>query len=132
MPFDWHEFFKLAGELAEDLCRESLGCSSREAKLRSSISRAYYYSFCEVRNYLLERKKITFEMSQSHKDVIIFLLTSDDKKEWKIGQYLSEMRDIRNDADYDNIFNEYILGTKTCLINANKIKVNLNQIRNNR
>jgi len=132
MPFDWNEFYKLAGLLAEDLCLETLDSPSREAKLRSSISRAYYYSFCEVRNYLLAKRKIKIEDSRSHEKVINFLLNSNDKKEWKIGQYLFELREKRNDADYKNDLEEYVSDTKKSLNNAKRIKINLTQIRNAR
>ena len=43
MKFDWLEYFNLAKELAE---------TSKEAELRSAVSRAYYSAFCLARNYL--------------------------------------------------------------------------------
>ena len=132
MPFDWHEFYKLARHLAEGLCQESLDLPSREAKLRSSISRAYYYSFCEVRNYLLEQRRISVKQSESHDYVINYLMSSQNKIERDIGNKLFALRDKRNNADYENYLENYVDDTRASLSNANRIKINLTQIRNAR
>lgn len=58
MKFDWLEYYDLAKELA-DINSNNSGDSAKnpksqisEAKLRSSIGRAYYAAFCIARNYL--------------------------------------------------------------------------------
>jgi len=48
MTFDWSEYLKLAQELAG----QTVSPANEEAKLRSSVSRAYYAAFCKARNYL--------------------------------------------------------------------------------
>jgi uncharacterized protein (UPF0332 family) len=48
MTFDWSEYLKLAQELAG----QAVSPANKEAKLRSSVSRAYYAAFCKARNYL--------------------------------------------------------------------------------
>ncbi len=52
MSFNWSEYLNLAQELAG----RSTEPPNQEARLRSSISRAYYAAFCKARNYLLGKK----------------------------------------------------------------------------
>ena len=60
MKFDWCEYIKLAEEMANLAASTSTGNGSTddtksgkiEARLRSSISRAYYAAYCIARNYL--------------------------------------------------------------------------------
>ena len=42
--FDWKKYLDLAEDLAQN--------KSDEAKLRASVSRAYYAAFCNARNYM--------------------------------------------------------------------------------
>jgi uncharacterized protein (UPF0332 family) len=58
MMFDWSDYLDLANELAGDIASQT----TEEAKLRSSVSRAYYAAFCKARNYL---RSITNRQKQS-------------------------------------------------------------------
>lgn len=85
--------------------------SENEAKLRSSISRAYYAAFCSARNYIsrVDRKDPPANISSVHQYVIDYfkgkIYGSPQRKERKkIGEELRRMRDARRKADYDNYF----------------------------
>jgi uncharacterized protein (UPF0332 family) len=105
MKFDWSEYFNLAKELAE---------TSKEAELRSAVSRAYYSAFCLARNYLrdiqqdtkLWRKK-TYDIN-AHQYVAEKFIYNQSKSQTmrEIGKDLSRLRKMRNKADYeDTMFN---------------------------
>ena len=105
MNLDWSEYFNLAKELAE---------TSKEAELRSAVSRAYYSAFCLARNYLrdiqqyprLWRNK-TYEIN-AHKYVAEKFIYNQSKSQImrEIGKDLSRLRKMRNKADYeDSMFN---------------------------
>ena len=105
MKFDWSEYFNLAKELAE---------TSKEAELRSAVSRAYYSAFCLARNYLrdiqqyprLWRNK-TYDIN-AHQYVAEKFIYNQSKSQImiEIGKDLSRLRKMRNKADYeDTIFN---------------------------
>lgn len=99
MKFDWSEYLKLAQELVEG--------DTNEAKQRSAISRAYYASFCFARNYL--KDYLDFEPKRGeneHKAVAEEFRTYDpkDKTMLEIGKDLKSLREVRNDADYEDTF----------------------------
>ena len=105
MKFDWSVYFNLAKELAE---------TSKEAELRSAVSRAYYSAFCLARNYLrdiqqgprLWRKK-TYDIN-AHQYVADEFMHHQSKSQImiEIGKDLTRLRKMRNKADYeDTIFN---------------------------
>ena len=105
MKFDWSEYFNLAKELAQ---------TSKEAELRSAVSRAYYSAFCLARNYLrdiqqdpkLWRQK-TYDIN-AHQYVAEKFIYNQSKSQTmiEIGKDLSRLRKMRNKADYeDTIFN---------------------------
>jgi uncharacterized protein (UPF0332 family) len=105
MKFDWSEYFNLAKELAE---------TSKEAELRSAVSRAYYSAFCLARNYLrdiqqyprLWRNK-TYDIN-AHQYVAEKFIYNQSKSQImiEIGKDLSRLRKMRNKADYeDTMFN---------------------------
>lgn len=105
MKFDWSEYFNLAKELGE---------TSKEAELRSAVSRAYYSAFCLARNYLrdiqqyprLWRNK-TYEID-AHQYVAEKFIHNQSKSQpmIEIGKDLTRLRKMRNKADYeDTIFN---------------------------
>ena len=105
MKFDWSEYFNLAQELAE---------TSKEAELRSAVSRSYYSAFCLARNYLrdiqqyprLWRNK-TYDIN-AHQYVAEKFIYNQSKSQTmiEIGKDLSRLRKMRNKADYeDTMFN---------------------------
>lgn len=100
MSFDWLEYL----DLAQQLTRSTTGPSSREARLRSAISRAYYAAFCKARNHLLKKGPIPNEKKiNMHKYVREQFMGSPDKARKKIGADLNRLRTDRNKADYWDI-----------------------------
>ncbi|MBW4547451.1 MAG: DNA-binding protein [Symplocastrum torsivum CPER-KK1] len=108
MCFNWSKYLDLAQELASSNSSES-----NEAKLRSSISRAYYAAFCKARIYLrdieqdprLQRDKYSTKHFNVHEYVIEDLRSRKNKEErelFQIGEYLFRLRRRRNNADYDD------------------------------
>lgn len=99
MTFDWSEYLELAQELAGE--RASL--ASEEAKLRSSVSRAYYAAFCKARNHLrdIEGQPIP-KGGKAHAYVRDQFKDSTDRSRKKIGNNLDRLRLRRNKADYDD------------------------------
>lgn len=117
MTFDWSEYLELAQELAGD----GAGSSNEEAKLRSSVSRAYYAAFCKARNHLRdvdEHKKILSEIPPKvnvHRYVRNQFKNSTDESHKKIGGDLDRLRLFRNAADYDDFVSGLESATATSL-----------------
>jgi uncharacterized protein (UPF0332 family) len=106
--FNWNKYLDLAKELATSNSNES-----NEAKLRSSISRAYYAAFCKARIYLrdiekdprLQRQNYSTRDFNVHEYVIEELRSRKKKEErelFQIGENLFRLRRQRNNADYDD------------------------------
>ena len=99
MTFDWSEYFKLAQELAG----RPVSLANEEAKLRSSISRAYYAAFCKARNYLRDIEgHLIPSGADVHEYVRVEFKRSPDKLRKKIGWELDQLRIGRNRADYQD------------------------------
>ena len=94
MSFDWSNYLDLARELQ----RQGAIHSSKEAELRSSISRAYYAAFCKARNYLRDRRRLTLsEGPEVHADVQDAFFRINDASLLCIGladDVLSELRGL--------------------------------------
>ena len=99
MTFDWSEYLKLAQELAGDAANSP----NEEAKLRSSVSRAYYAAFCKARNHLrdIDGNQIPPKVNV-HTYVRNQFKNSSDKSRKKIGNDLNRLRLRRNKADYED------------------------------
>lgn len=86
---DWIKYLNIAEELYK---------TNKQEYIRSSISRAYYSIFNIIResntNFSIYDDKI-------HSKIINYLKYSHDSSEQKIGITLKNMRDLRNDADYN-------------------------------
>lgn len=98
MGFSWKDYLDLANNLINDSRNNTL----EEAYLRSSVSRSYYSIFCLARDFLENDKGISFSRNNIHKKVREEFITSTDVNEQMVGQVLLNLRDDRNDADYDN------------------------------
>lgn len=96
MSFDWAEYLNLAQELVG----QTTIPSSKEAKLRSAISRAYYAAFCKARNHLRDREGHVIPKKNTHWYVIDQFNGSPDKLHRWVGRDLERMRRDRNKADY--------------------------------
>lgn len=99
MMFDWSDYLDLAKELAGQTTSQA----TEEAKLRSSVSRAYYAAFCKARNYL---RDIEGHSIPSTGDAHVFVRDefkgSADRLRRKIGNNLNRLRIDRNKVDYDD------------------------------
>jgi uncharacterized protein (UPF0332 family) len=127
MKFDWSEYFNLAKELAE---------TSKEAELRSAVSRAYYSAFCLARNYLrdiqqyprLWRKK-TYDIN-AHQYVAEKFIYNQSKSQImiEIGKDLSRLRKMRNKADYEDTMFNLKREARTALMLAQNILLALSKL----
>jgi hypothetical protein len=81
MNFDWSQYLTLAQELAGYSVT-----AHTEAKLRSSVSRAYYAAFCKARDYV--RNELGYPIpitGKAHNVVIDTLKTSIEPTLKKVG-----------------------------------------------
>ena len=120
MNFNWSGYLNLAHELAgQPLATRS----TQEAKLRATISRAYYASFCEARNYLRDEDGDTSipTNGRAHRYVKDRFLVSRDKDRRKIGHNLNRLRTQRNLVDYQDSVLRLQQETKVSLRYARKI-----------
>jgi len=99
MTFDWSEYLKLAQELAG----QTVSPANEEAKLRSSVSRAYYAAFCKARNYLRDIEGHSIPSTpEAHRYVRDKFKNSPDRLRRKIGDGLDRLRIRRNRVDYED------------------------------
>lgn len=99
MHFAWVEFLGLARELQGKSGDEF----SVEAANRSAVSRAYYAAFCTVRNYAemyLGFQRTT--TAQDHEQLRLRLIQQGGQ--WLVvARRLNQLRQWRNQCDYDDI-----------------------------
>ncbi|KYK27645.1 MAG: hypothetical protein HXS48_16615 [Theionarchaea archaeon] len=122
MRFVWSQYLTLAKELAGHSVT-----ASTEAKLRSSVSRAYYAAFCEARNYL--RNELGYPIpttGEAHKLVIDNLKTSIEPKLRRVGINLDRLRIDRNKTDYKDSVTGLHSMTKMALMLSEQIISTLN------
>lgn len=98
MSFDWAHYLTLSQSLFEQ-GRES----ADEAKLRCSISRAYYAAFGKARDFL-ENEGEKFSQESVHQKVAEIFNRYEDEDRREVGDYLIRMRNKRNRADYDSVY----------------------------
>ncbi len=90
-----------------------------EANIRSGISRYYYSGLCCVRRYLVETMNETEFINgfNIHKRICDRLINSCDDTEASIGEKLIQLKELRNNADYD-----WILGFDYFNENLNNVQ----------
>ena len=93
MAFDWKSFIKLARTLQQ----QAAGETDSEALLRTALSRAYYGTFCFVRNHA--RDQLGFE-PRNDADDHGRLRAHLKGKRFKVAQKLDRLRQWRNESDY--------------------------------
>lgn len=100
MEFRWEAYLVLAEELGRS--------SDDEAKLRSSISRAYYAAFCTACNFIsdVDHKPLPDD-EPIHQYVVNYFSgrvhgSKRNHKRARIGSELRRMRADRVNADYDS------------------------------
>lgn len=99
MPFDWNAYLDLARELSQP----TGDASKQEAMLRSAVSRAYFAAYCHARNYATRWLKFqpTHE-ADDHGNLRNHFRR--DGKRRGLAQKLDDLRQWRNNADYDDTF----------------------------
>jgi uncharacterized protein (UPF0332 family) len=94
-PFDWSDYYKLAGELArrtEDSCR------------RTAIGRAYYYVFHLARKRIEANGFTIFAGGDSHKQVWEKYAGSAEADCRKLGEIAKRLKEKRQRADYEDFY----------------------------
>jgi uncharacterized protein (UPF0332 family) len=93
-----------------------------EARLRSSISRAYYAAFCIARNHLrdVEQKPIPDESVHSYVISQFYSLGKRGNGK-KLALELRRLRNHRNRADYDDSINGLSSMSQDALIRAERV-----------
>jgi uncharacterized protein (UPF0332 family) len=102
VTFCWKHYLDLAEDLATS--------RTDEAKLRASISRAYYAAFCNARNYMLTKDNNQFPTRIDHHRYLARYYKGDldeSKSDVEgirsiIGKDLNIMRVFRGNVDYDD------------------------------
>jgi uncharacterized protein (UPF0332 family) len=100
--FTWRDYLELAEELG--------GALDNEAKMRSSISRAYYASYCNVRNYMIDNDRNIIPKGESVHQYVIEYFWGNKKESKKtakrreIAITLDRMKRRRVNADYEDRF----------------------------
>jgi len=98
MTFDWSEYLKLACELAG----KEGSSANEEARLRSSISRAYIAAYCVARKCLSDKGHGIPGGPKGHRYICNFLQESIFDEEKQAGVDLNRLRIRRNNAGYDD------------------------------
>lgn len=100
--FNWNEFLELAEDLFNDTLKQKKQYSS-ELRLRNCVSRAYYSTYCQTRNFC-ERKGIFSPQGkvEDHHDLIEACKSHGNFDVKGVGKNLHWLRDRRNDCDYED------------------------------
>ncbi len=80
---------------------KTLHASDEEAARRSSISRAYYALYHEVRESLLSAGIPVTTKPEEHKKMIRYLKNSGIQEAKYVGDKMDDIREKRNNADYE-------------------------------
>lgn len=125
MSFDWSQYFNVSQELEEQAMNAP--AALQEARLRASISRAYYAVFGRARHYLRRHDQIqephvltglNGERINIHQYVRERFLDRADPDYQEIGETLNRLSQYRNIADYDlnnSVLNNLPFTTKATL-----------------
>ncbi|NJL32578.1 MAG: hypothetical protein HC893_00340 [Chloroflexaceae bacterium] len=133
MSFDWQKYLSLAKELSG---KPVQGEESREAKLRSAISRAYYAVFHIAKDHASSSPNPPDASTEAtHKNVREWFKASPDKRVKRIGEDLGRLRVNRNRADYNDdmgLLRELQKTTDEALKTAEYIITNIHSLSNKR
>jgi uncharacterized protein (UPF0332 family) len=129
--FDWSTYLDLAKTCTTHciLPDSENSTALKEAKLRSSASRAYYSIFLRSRNYVRDGLSINLPKNGSvHRMVFTTLRNSNDRDQKDLSELLQRLRRFRNQADYDDRIQNLPSAQKMALIWAEEAHELLNNL----
>lgn len=127
MSFNCVDYLYLAQELLEQALSGTQ--PSDEAKLRSSISRAYYAAFHKTRDYINNHTNTRVPRDGSaHVTVRDFFKGDIDGKKDKISRFLDYLLKNRTKADYDSNVPGLAPLAQTALIRAKEVIELVNEL----
>ncbi len=131
MSFDGEGFVEVANDLF-DFPSNNPHIAMREAELRACISRAYYGVFLKVKHYLIHSVQdanvpTDYRVHKYIRNRIREIAKIRNKSHLGKSIYanLDALRQDRNDADYEETFNNLETNAHTALIYASEILDNL-------
>lgn len=132
MDFDWNQYLNIAHELIGLVSASS----TKEAKQRASISRAYYAAFNCARFYLIDNDGKIVPRNSAHTFVMEAFLYDKNPDRSDIGANLEQLMKERQYADYDRIYHnlerqsKFVLNTakQTVMMIQNLPRRNLKNI----
>lgn len=101
MAFDWKQYLALARFLAGQGNRYT-----QEAAHRSGVSRAYFAAYCHARDYAV--RNLGFVPDRNASDHIRLREYYVSRGQPSIAQDLVDLRQRRNQCDYDNIVGPFL------------------------
>lgn len=96
MAFDWRRYV----EVALYLQGGASGHVDAEAALRSAVSRAYYGAYCLARNHARDNQN--FMPTGTHRDHALVRTHFIGQGDYQLAGWLDQLRQWRNDCDYDD------------------------------
>jgi len=96
MPFDWKQYLLLA----EFLQANADNSPSKEAAYRCAVSRAYYAAFCHARNFARDHYGFIPQSGVDDHGRVRAIFRQ--KRRHDIASALDDLRDWRNQCDYDD------------------------------
>ncbi|MBI4784919.1 MAG: hypothetical protein HY785_26970 [Oscillatoriophycideae cyanobacterium NC_groundwater_1537_Pr4_S-0.65um_50_18] len=125
MSFNWEEYL----HLAEELTGIANSIAGEEARLRSTISRAYYAAFIRARNYLRVHQDIDLPRNGDvHRYVREYFDRSSNELHRMIANDLARLRISRNRADSDDIMTQLPVLARMSLKLAARVLANLDAL----
>lgn len=124
MSFNWAEYL----HLAEELTGIANSIAGEEARLRSTISRAYYAAFIRARNYLRHQDLDLPRNGDVHRYVRDYFDRSSNELHRMIANDLARLRISRNRADYDDIMTQLPVLARMSLKLAARVLANLDEL----
>lgn len=121
--FSWEDYISLA--------RNILAVTSpSEAAKRSAVSRSYYGAFILARNLAITKGWVIPVPSDNIHHTVIDYFTSQPTDPMKqIGHTLDRLRNHRNKADYDDVFEKLNEHSSASVKRAEHIKNMLNKLK---
>lgn len=111
--FDWDEYLELA--------EEWVGRRGHPAAERSAISRAYYAAFHKAKAYYLAQgERLGFD-ADDHRAIAVWLQSNQNPAIRVIGVNPQRLRQLRREADYDDVFENLSAEARAGVLTARRI-----------